>query len=155
MGGVIQNSWALRELSVLHQSFSAERSVFYLLLNAVRCGCNIQHLCPSVTAAHCCIRGWIFLLAVMVIGRQAWLHLVPQLCFAPVTWDHLVRSSLSHPWLTLLSLSVPRSDCTTLLFRTKLMSGSCPTPTVGNNFPFSTDVMVKKRVVPTVLVLNR
>lgn len=88
-------------------------------------------------AACCCISKCIFF-AVMVIGRPARLNLIPQICLAPLTWDHLMRlcptpdsRSVAFP-LFLTPAAPPFSpECSRLL-------GSNPIPAVGNSFPFST-----------------
>lgn len=50
---------------------------------AVPCSCII-----SMPENDAC--SLLYLYAVMVMGRQVWLSLIPQLCLAPLTWDHLV-----------------------------------------------------------------
>lgn len=57
--------------------------------NAVPSSCNIKYLWWQLAVVFWNV--FFFFFAVMVIGRPARLNLIPQICLAPLTWDHLMR----------------------------------------------------------------
>lgn len=101
---------------------------------------NVERVCSAASCSYiisvpehiaCSL---LYLYAVMVMERAAWSSLIPQLCLAPHTWDHLLSPL---PWLTLCSFSFFHSSSTTLLCQMQQMFRSCPTWTVMNRLPSS------------------
>lgn len=88
---------------------------------AVPCSCII-----SMPENDAC--SLLYLYAVMVMGRQVWLSLIPQLCLAPLTWDHLVSlcpspDSCSAAFSSTTSLLCPERLTNWLPFFTFMIDG--------------------------------
>lgn len=145
MGSVIQTSRALRELFAAPSAFSDSVPTFIIYRYAciwfmlfTYCFWSYLNYNFKAVASYLCATAahfeMLYLYAVMVMGRPAWLNLIPQLCLAPLTWAHHAVPPLTHSLWPFLS----HSSSTTLLSWMQQMLGNNPTLAGGNSFPFST-----------------